>query len=63
MFNKPLIFVIPSILVIASVYSPIVTFYVFTVPADSKMGTGKCTSEEQEESTGVGSEDNGNDDN
>jgi hypothetical protein len=63
MFSKPLIFVIPSILVIASVYSPIVTFYVFPDPPDSKMGTDKCTSEEQEESTEVGLEDNGNNDN
>jgi hypothetical protein len=38
MFSKPLIFVIPSILVIASGYSPVITFYVFPVPPYSKNG-------------------------
>jgi hypothetical protein len=43
MENRPLIFVVISILIVALVCSPTVTSYVFAAyPAHSKMGTGKC---------------------
>lgn len=42
LYHKPLTFVIITMLVATLVSSPIVTSYVFAVPAHSKMGTGRC---------------------